>query len=54
MADVHSKATRSYNTICGARTEIISDFFHTLKNLGVNECLNDNCKYVFLEVDEPL
>ncbi|HWZ15897.1 MAG TPA: hypothetical protein VNW95_11735 [Mucilaginibacter sp.] len=40
--------------ICGARTQIISDFLHTLKKLGVNECLNDNCKYVFLEVDEPL
>jgi len=37
--------------ICGARADIISGFFHTLLRLGINECLNANCKHVFLEVE---
>jgi hypothetical protein len=38
--------------ICGARTDIISSFFHTLLQLDVNECLDTRCKYVFFEVEE--
>ena len=37
--------------VCGVRTEIISDFSHTLLKLGINECLANSCKYVFLEVE---
>jgi hypothetical protein len=37
--------------ICGARSEIVGDFYHTRLLLCVNECLNINCKRVFLEVE---
>jgi hypothetical protein len=37
--------------ICGARTDIISDFHHTNLQLLINECLNTHCKHVFLEVE---
>jgi hypothetical protein len=38
--------------ICGARTDIISSFFHTLLQLNINECLNSECKHVFFEVEK--
>ena len=39
---------------CGARTDIISDFYHTNLKLFINECLDIKCKHVFLEVEpEP-
>ncbi len=38
--------------ICGARTYIISSFFHTLLKLNINECLNNSCKHVFSEIEE--
>jgi len=37
--------------ICGARTDIAGNFYHTNLRLFVNECLNINCKHVFLEVE---
>ncbi len=37
---------------CGTRTDIISNFYHTNLRLFVNECLNINCKHVFLEVED--
>ncbi|MDB5015398.1 MAG: hypothetical protein JWQ84_230 [Mucilaginibacter sp.] len=40
--------------VCGTRTEIISDFYHTLLQLQINECLNGNCKHVFFEVEDQL
>lgn len=40
--------------ICGARSDIISDLYHTNLGLFINECLDIHCKHVFLEVDpEP-
>jgi hypothetical protein len=40
--------------ICGARTDIIADFSHTLLKMEVNECLDKDCQYLFLEVDNEL
>jgi hypothetical protein len=40
--------------ICGARTDIISSFFHTKLKMEVNECLDNSCKHVFCEVDGEL
>ena len=37
---------------CGARTDIISDLYHTNLKLQINECLDVSCKHVFLEIDE--
>ncbi|MDB4925881.1 MAG: hypothetical protein JWR23_1937 [Mucilaginibacter sp.] len=37
--------------ICGTRTDIIATFYHTNAQMQINECLNVNCKYVFLEVE---
>jgi len=36
--------------ICGTRTDFMGDFSHTLLKMIVHECLNDKCKYIFLEV----
>ena len=38
-------------SICGVRTDIISDFFHTNLKLQITECLNVQCKHVFLEIE---
>jgi len=38
--------------VCGVRTEIIADFFHTKLQLLVNESLNIDCKHVFLEAED--
>ncbi len=38
--------------ICGARTEIISSFYHTLLRLNIDECLNQNCRHIFFEVED--
>jgi hypothetical protein len=38
--------------ICGARADILSGFYHTLSLLFICECLDDECKYVFFEVEE--
>ena len=35
--------------ICGARTEITGDFYHTLLRMFVNQCGDIKCKHVFLE-----
>jgi len=40
--------------ICGARTEVISSFFHTLLKMEVNECLAEKCRHRFCEVDGGL
>ena len=37
--------------ICGARIDIIADFYHTNLLMQINECLDIDCKYVFLEVE---
>jgi hypothetical protein len=37
--------------ICGTRTEIYGDFYHTNLRMQINECLNFQCKHVFLEVE---
>jgi len=37
--------------ICGARTDMIFNFHHTNLKLLINECLNFQCKHVFLEVE---
>jgi hypothetical protein len=37
--------------ICGIRSEVVSNFYHTNLQLVINECLNINCKLVFLEVE---
>ena len=37
--------------LCGARSDIISDFYHTNLLMLINECLYGGCKYVFLEVE---
>ncbi len=37
--------------ICGVRSDIIADLYHTNLQLLINECLNINCKLVFLEVE---
>jgi hypothetical protein len=36
---------------CGARTDVIADFYHTKLYALINECLNIDCKHVFLEVE---
>jgi len=38
--------------ICGARTDWIGDFYHTNRKMIVHECLANECKYRFLEVDD--
>jgi hypothetical protein len=35
--------------ICGARTDVIANFYHTKLQMLINECLNTRCKHVFLE-----
>lgn len=37
---------------CGARTDIIADFYHTISLLFIHECLNSECKHVFFEVEK--
>ena len=37
--------------ICGCRTDLTSNFYHTNLKLQINECLNIQCKHVFLEVE---
>ena len=37
--------------ICGVRCAIIADLYHTNLHLLITECLNINCKHVFLEVE---
>lgn len=37
--------------ICGARSEVISDLHHTNLRLFINECLDIQCKHVFLETE---
>jgi len=38
--------------ICGVRTDIISDFWHTNQQYLISECLNIQCKRVILEVED--
>ena len=38
--------------ICGARTDWIGDFLHTLQKMIVHECLDNRCKYIFLEIED--
>jgi hypothetical protein len=38
--------------ICGVRTDIISDFWHTNQQYLISECLNIQCKHVILEVED--
>jgi len=40
--------------LCGVRSDIIADLYHTNLKLMVNECLNINCKHLFSEVEEQL
>jgi len=40
--------------ICSARTDTISDLYHTNLRLLINECLDIECKHVFLEVEPEL
>ena len=35
---------------CGCRTDIIMDLSHTKEQMQVHECLNSNCKHIFVEV----
>lgn len=37
---------------CDARTDIIAGFYHTISLLFVHECLNNECKHVFFEVEK--
>lgn len=38
--------------ICGARANILSDFYHTLSLLFICECLDSECKHVFFEIEK--
>jgi len=38
--------------ICGARTDIVSDLSHTKLKLQIHECLNAQCRYIFLEIED--
>jgi len=38
-------------SICGARTSIISVFYHTNIKLFINECLDIKCNHVFLKIE---
>jgi hypothetical protein len=37
--------------LCGGRTNEISSFTHTLLELRIEECLNNECKNVFFEIE---
>lgn len=37
--------------LCGARTDIVANFYHTNLGMWVNACLNIGCKHVHLEVE---
>jgi len=34
---------------CGARTDVILDFSHTLRQVQVHQCLNTGCAFTFFE-----
>lgn len=38
--------------VCGARTDIVSDFLSGKLQVFVNHCLNNQCKHVFFEVEK--
>ena len=38
--------------ICGARTDIIGDFWHTKMQYFVSECMDYRCKHVILEAED--
>ena len=37
--------------VCGVRTDLLADFYHTNLKMLVSECLNIKCKHVLLEIE---
>lgn len=37
--------------LCGARSDVIFEFYRNSLLMQVNECLFNGCKHVFLEVE---
>lgn len=35
---------------CGARTEILLDFSHTINQVMVHKCMDRNCGFEFVEI----
>jgi hypothetical protein len=38
--------------ICGARTDILGSVYYTDMEVFINECLSNECKYIFCEVED--
>lgn len=37
---------------CGARCEVIADFYHTNAKAFIDKCLNEQCGFICLEQEE--